>query len=87
MASNNAKEKDGQPPVTFSIDGIEYTVEDRSQEASALLDLAGVDPADHDLARVHGQGQVEKRFKDNETVQLTPGAKFVTVFTGATPVV
>jgi hypothetical protein len=76
----------GQPPVTFTIDGVEYTTDDRRQLARALLGLAGVDPADHDLARLVGQGQVERQFADDDEVQITPGAKFITVFTGATPV-
>lgn len=86
MSSDKAA-KGGQPPVTFTIDGVEYTSTDRRQTAAQLLALAGVNPADHDLARVVGQGQVDKRFDDNEEVQLTPGAKFVSIFTGPTPVV
>jgi hypothetical protein len=78
---------DKQPAVSFTIDGVEYSSTDRRQTAAQLLALAGVDPADHDLARVVGQGQVEKRFEDNEEVQLTPGARFISIFTGPTPVV
>lgn len=88
MSDDKHGESGGQPPVTFTIDGLEYTTADRRKTAAALLRLAGVDPADHDLARVVGQGQVEpKRFKDEDEVQITPGAKFVTVFHGPTPVV
>ena len=78
---------DKQPAVSFTIDGVEYSSTDGRQTAAQLLALAGVDPADHDLARVVGQGQVEKRFEDNEEVQLTPGARFISIFTGPTPVV
>lgn len=77
----------GQPPVTFTIDGVEYSTDDRRQTAAQLLSLAGVDPADHDLARVLGQGQVERRFADDDEVQITPAARFITIFTGSTPVV
>ena len=85
---NQEHEKDkGQPPVSFTIDGVEYTANDRRQTAAELLRLAGVDPADHDLARVVGHGQVERRLKDDDEVQLTPGAKFISVFHGSTPVV
>ena len=78
----------GAPPsVTFTIDGVEFTVEDRRQQAAELLALAGLDPADHDLARLVGQGQIERRFGDEEEIQLTPGARFVSIFTGPTPVV
>lgn len=77
----------GQPSVNLTIDGVEYELDDRRQTAAALLTLAGVDPTDHDLARVVGNGQVEKQFDDGEEIQITPGASFVTIFTGSTPVV
>jgi hypothetical protein len=77
----------GQPPVTFTIDGIEFTTDDRRQSAAELLALAGLDPADHDLARVVGNGQVERPFADEQEIQIVPGARFVSVFTGPTPVV
>lgn len=77
---------EGQPNVTFTIDGIVYSSEERRLTARELLLLADVNPDDHDLARVVG-AEIEKRFADDDEVQLTPGAKFVTVFTGSTPVV
>lgn len=80
------KGKKGQPSVSFTIDGIEYTTDDRRQTAAELLALAGVDPADHDLGRVVGQGNV-KKFTDDEEIQITPGERFVTIFAGTTPVV
>lgn len=78
--------KHGPAQVTFTIDGAEYTVEDRRQSAGELLSLAGLDPGDHDLAKVLGHGEVEKRYKDSDTIQLTPRAVFVSIYTGATPV-
>ena len=75
-----------QPPVTITIDGVEYTVQDRRQTAASLLGIAGVDPSDHDLARVVGKGEV-KKFEDEEEIQVTPGAKYVSLFVGSTPVV
>lgn len=39
----------GQPPVTFSLDGVEYTVDDRRQAAGDVLRLGGLDPADYVL--------------------------------------
>lgn len=75
----------GQPPVKFMIDGTEFEAEDRKQTAAELLVLAGMDPGDHDLARVRGPGKTEN-LEDGELVQLTPGARFVSIFTGSTPV-
>jgi len=84
--TSRAAEKGGQPSVSFTIDGVEYATDDRRQTAAELLALAGIDPADHDLHQVVGQGNVRK-FEDDREVQITPGARFVTIFTGPTPVV
>lgn len=85
MTQTQEKDK-SKPAVTFTIDGVEYTADDRRQRAADLLRLAGVDPSDHDLARVVGKA-IEKHFADNDEVQVTPGAKFISVFRGPTPVV
>ncbi len=85
MTGGNGNKK-GQPPVTFALDGVEYSVEDRRQLAADLLRLAGLDPADYDLLRMVGKDQ-EKRYHDQEEVQLVPGGRYLSFFTGATPVV
>ena len=76
----------GGPSVTFTIDGVEYTTDDRRQTAADLLCLAGVDPADHDLGLVGPQGAVRK-LPDDREIRVTPGKRFVTIFNGPTPVV
>ena len=86
MTAGNGNRK-GQPPVTFTLDGVEYTVEDRRQPAAEVLRLAGLDPADYDLLRVAGKGDEEKRYHDQEDVQLVPHGRYLSFFTGSTPVV
>jgi len=83
---NTSTEAKGQPPVTFTLDGVEYTVTDRRQLAADVLRLAGLDPADYDLLRVVGKGE-EQRFGDQDEVQLVPGGRYLSLFTGPTPVV
>lgn len=87
MKTDHGPNAKGQPPVTFTIDGVEYTSNDRRQTAAELLSLAELDPTDHDLARVLGQGQVDRRLADEEEIQIAPKSKFVSIFTGPTPVV
>ena len=87
MKTDQGSKANGQTSVTFTIDGVEFSSDDRRQTAAELLSLAEVDPIDHDLARVLGQGQVEHPFADADEIQITPGAKFVSIFTGPTPVV
>ena len=76
----------GQPPVTFTIDGVAYTAVDRRQTAAELLELAGMNSEDHDLALVRGSSGIDHRFADSDEVQITPGARYVSIFTGPTPV-
>ena len=75
-----------QPNVTFTIDGVEFSLAERKQTAKALLAMAGLDPTDHDLARVTGQGEVEHRFHDEDEIQLVPKGRYISIFTGPTPV-
>lgn len=63
--------------IRFTIDGESYTTYDDDQEAAALLRLAGVGPAEYDLARVNGTGTPET-FAGNELVQIKDGDHFVT---------
>jgi hypothetical protein len=64
--------------ATITIDGIPFTIEKDHEQASALLWMAGVDPAQYDLAIVkqHGQTQV---FSDDKLINLKNGDAFVTV--------
>lgn len=76
----------GQPPVTFILDGVERSSHDRRMPAADVLrNIGGLDPADYDLIRVVGNGN-EKRFSDTDEVQLVPGGRYVSLFTGAMPV-
>jgi hypothetical protein len=83
---NTSIDAKGQPPVSFTLDGVEYTVQDRRQLAADLLRLAGLDPADYDLLRIVGKDK-EKRYEDQDEVQLVPGGRYLSLFTGPTPVV
>ena len=66
--------------IPFSIDGQQFTTEDLSQRASALLQLAGLDPAIFDLGELVGKGHpLKKRFADGELVSITKNARFVSI--------
>ena len=72
--------------ITFTIDGVEHTTDDRPQKVADLLWLAGVDPKDHDLGLVGPEGTV-KKLPDDDDVRIKSGDRFVTIYDGATPVV
>lgn len=64
-----------RPLLPFSIDGMGYTTHDEDQEVAALLQLAGVDPDKHYLARV---GEAT-HLNPAELVTIHAGDEFVTV--------
>ena len=66
--------------IPFTIDGKPYTTDDPSQRASALLHLAGLDPAIFDLGELVGKEHPEpKRYDDDEIVTVTKDARFVSI--------
>lgn len=76
----------GQPPVMFTLDGVEQTSQDRRMPAADVLStFGGLNPEDYDLIRVVGHGE-ERRYGDAEEVELVPGGRYVSLFTGSMPV-
>ena len=65
-------------PLTFTIDGVNYTTRDDDQESAALLRLAGLNPAEYDLARIVA-GKEPKVFKDEKVLDLLEGDVFISV--------
>lgn len=64
--------------ITFAIDGVAYTTLDDDQESAALLRLAGLNPAEYDLARIVA-GKEPKVFKDEKVLDLHEGDVFISV--------
>lgn len=65
-------------PLTFTIDGVSYTTRDDDQESAALLRLAGLDPAEYDLARIVA-GKEPKVFRDEKVLDLHEGDVYISV--------
>lgn len=65
--------------ITITIDGQPFTTRDDDQEAAALLRLAGVDPAQYDLAKIKHNGETKVYRHDDKVIELKDGDAFVTV--------
>ena len=66
--------------IPFTIDGQPFTTDDLSQRASALLSLAGLDPAIFDLGELVGKERPQtKRFADDEIVNIVKDARFISI--------
>ena len=80
MANNTTDVEPIRRSIPFTIDGQPYTTDDRSQRASALLRLAGLDPAIFDLGELVGKDHPEtKRFADDEMVEIVKDARFISI--------
>lgn len=64
--------------LSIAIDGVRYATRDDDQEAASLLRLAGVDPAQYDLAKIKKNGET-KVYRDTKVLDLEDGDTFVTV--------
>ena len=66
--------------IPFTIDGQPFTTDDISQRASALLHLAGLDPANYDLGKLEGKDRPQtKLYDDDEIVVIEKDARFVSI--------
>ena len=80
MANKPSNVKPIRRRIPFMIDGQPYTTDDLSQRASALLKLAGLDPATFDLGELVGKDHPEpKRFADDEVVKIVKDARFISI--------
>lgn len=76
----------GRPEIEFTVDGETYSNEERELTAREILELAGKGSETHYLAEIRGQRERHEYKNPAETVNIHPGSKFVTLFTGTTPV-
>lgn len=65
-------------PITITIDGQSFTPDGDHQQTSALLWMAGVDPAQYDLAMIKQHGQTHV-YRDDQVIYLKDSDAFVTV--------
>jgi hypothetical protein len=63
-------------PVDFTIDGRAYATTVRRQPASALLNLAGADPAHHRLAELSRHRIRPVRYENGDIVRIGKGTQF-----------
>lgn len=71
--SNNTK------PVTFSLDGQEFTLSDDKQDAADLLRLANLDINDYDLTVLRNGNAPAKPYDDDQQVHIKDGDVFLSV--------
>jgi hypothetical protein len=87
QANNHEHSRPGPSAHTteFFVDGEPQFTTEHTLTAAQILNLVGLDPATHFLVELRGNHQVEHR-DPNEEIHIHEKQKFITVFTGETPV-
>ena len=79
------KEHQTSHPIHYFVDAEEQTTTDPTLTVAQILKNAGLDPATHYLIEIRGQHQVPHQ-DVNEVIHIHEKEKFISVFSGPTPV-
>ncbi|MBZ0317913.1 MAG: hypothetical protein K8L91_15940 [Anaerolineae bacterium] len=74
------------PTFHFTVDDEPFSTNEHTLTPTQILQIAGIDPTVHYLVEIHGHNQESYKDKPNEPIHMHQHAKFVSVFTGPTPV-
>jgi hypothetical protein len=69
----------------FFVDGEPQFTTEQTLTMAQISNLVGLDPASHFLVEIRGNNQIEHR-DPGEEIHIHEKQKFITVFTGETPV-
>jgi len=78
--------KDQHKGFTIDIDGEPYPVTDKTMTANAILGIVPYDVSQYYLVELKGTHQDSYQNRGGEIIHLHEGSKFLSVFTGPTPV-
>lgn len=70
----------------FTVDDERFVTHEHTLTATQILQIASIDSKTHYLVQIEGQHQVSYKDKPDEPIHMHEHAKFVSVFTGDTPV-
>lgn len=71
---------------TIFIDGESFEAPDETMTANEILSLGGLSADEHYLVEIKGKHQDSFEGRGDEEIHLHEGSKFISVFTGPTPV-
>lgn len=73
-------------PVVITVDGESVTVDGHEQTPNRVLRAAGIDPVTHYLVKIDGRHQTSYKDQGDVEIKVHEHEKFVSVFSGPTPV-
>lgn len=71
--------------IQFEVDAEELETAQKELTPVQIMELAGIDPANHYLSEVEGHHQVSLKDSPNTPVRIHEHSKFVSASTGPTP--
>jgi hypothetical protein len=74
------------PTFHYTVDDEPQTTTEHTLTPTQILQHAGLDPANYYLVQIEGNHQVSYQGKPEEAIHMHEHMKFVSVFTGPTPV-
>ncbi len=72
--------------IKFTVDGEKFSTTKKELTPNQILKIADVDPATHYLIQIVGKKQISYKDQMDEPLRMKNGMKFVTMFSGSTPV-
>ena len=74
------------PTFQYTVDDEPQTTTEHILTARQILQNAGIDPATHYLVEIQGQHKTSYQNKPDEPIHMHEHMKFISVFSGPTPV-
>jgi hypothetical protein len=71
--------------IHFEVDGEELTTTEPVLTPVQIMEIAGIDPANHYISEIRGHEQISYKDRPNAEIPMHNGIKFVSVSTGPTP--
>lgn len=73
-----------QPTFHYTVDGEPHETHKHVMTATEILQSAGLDPTQYYLKQIQGDHEIS--YKPNEEIRMHNHMKFISIFTGSTPV-
>jgi len=74
------------PVFHYTLDNEAQETQEHRRTANQILDKGGIDPTDHYLVELKGSTRESFQGKGETEIQMHEHMRFVSVFTGPTPV-
>lgn len=74
------------PTFDFKVDGEDHSTSEHTLTPRQILEIAGLDPANHYLIQLNGKQQESYKDRPDVSIHMHQKMEFLSVFTGPTPV-